>query len=232
MPYQPDFDQVYVKPYYETIYETLCCCMPGARRSAARTEYERLLDQEEDEVEARVKGSGPLLRWIALLLSGQYLPDNHQLYAALHRFSGVLEGLENVNVLQSEYSDTNDAETSRTLSQSTKDLLGILAALSRDVARWLASDDAVVEVQQEGEDSSKSKQIPSGNSRHQLQRVVYHTRRLIKGDAPPVSVETQLTDVVPEVETVKRSAEQAAEDLRLAAYSMMQIVVVAVTSDQ
>ncbi|PWN20876.1 hypothetical protein BCV69DRAFT_277042 [Microstroma glucosiphilum] len=232
MPYQPDFDQVYVKPYYETLYEALCCCLPGARRSAAKTGYERLLDQEEDEVEARVKGSGPLLRWIALLLSGQYLPDNLQLYAALHRFSGVLEGLRHANVLQPGSSDINDAGTSRVLSQSTKDLLENLAALSRDVARWLASDDAVVEVHQEGEETSVKRRIPSGNSRHQLQRVVYHTRRLIKGDAPPASVETQLTDVIPEVETVKRSAEQAAEDLRLAAYSMMQIVVVAVTSDQ
>lgn len=204
---------VQVKSYFETIAELFALCGCGPRRD--KTEYERLLEDEEDETRRKLTQSHLLLRWVALLLSGEYLPDNQQIYAGLFRVAGVLDGLA-----QSEPLASDDTQ----LSDGTTRVLNETQGLLKDVARWFTSDDAQI---------GSETRIPNGNSRHQLQRVVFHARQLVRGGAPPPpDVADTAKDLVPELETVQRSAEQAAEDLRLALYSFAQVGITLVTCNQ
>lgn len=214
-----DVSNVYVKPYWETIKEALCCCWPGRRN---KTQYERLLDQEEAETEARLAQTSPILRWIALLLSGYYLPDNQQLYAALHRFAGVLDGVAQAKDPQ----DDGTASDPLIVGKAATSVLEEIQGLCKDVARWLTSKDAEIAAE------SGTKKIPNGNSRHQLQRLVFHVSRLLKKQETPVPASVDVSAAVPEIETVKETAEQAVEDLRLVVYSVAQLAISTVTSDQ
>lgn len=201
---------VQVKPYWATLAElfTTCC---GAR-DKDKTQHERLLEEEEDATAGELARSDVLLRWLGLLLSGEYLPDNAQVYAVLFRVAGVIDGL----------AVSADHGTSK-LSDDTAEVLNEVQALLKDIARWFTTPDARI----------GQRTIPNANSRHQLQRVVFHFRQLLKRASTP-SPDTALDtakDVVPELETVQKSAEQAVEDLRLALYSIAQIALTLVTSD-
>lgn len=166
-----------MKPYCDTIvglFSACCCCRRRLLRRS-KAEYERLLDEEERETDdASVTEAPPLLRWLALLLSGHYLPSNLQLYALLHRCSGWLEGLQ-----QPKQSQHQQAPL---LAPVTAQFLQEAQLLCKDIAKWLASDDAVI-----GDDKER---IPNGNSRHQIQRLIFHTMRCLGQDGGPVSVDT------------------------------------------
>lgn len=212
---QTQLGPVQVKSYWSTLADLFASCC-GAR-DKDKTQYERLLDQQEDSTQRKLAQSSILLRWLALLISGQYLPDNQQIYAVLFRLAGVLDGLA-----ASGGHDSDDQQQQGSLGQSTKNILNETQALLKDIARWFTADDAVID----------QTHIPNGNSRHQLQRIVFHSSQLMRrSTVPKPDIETA-KEIVPEVETLQKSAEQAIEDLRLALYSTAQIGITLLTCDQ
>ncbi|PWN30903.1 hypothetical protein BDZ90DRAFT_229893 [Jaminaea rosea] len=203
-----------VKSYWTTIAELFAACCPCIRRGKGpRNEYERLLDEQEDEVEDRLEESSALLRWLSLLLSGVYLPSNDQLYAVLFRCSGWLQGI-----------GVSEQGDQTLLGPATGKVVHESQLLCKDMAKWLASRDAVLGGQ--GEQG-----VPNGNSRESIQRIAFHFSRLVRKPPQPTT-DVEVEDVVPEVASVKAAAESGAEDLRLSIYSVAQLVIGFVTSRQ
>ncbi|CAO1622128.1 unnamed protein product [Parajaminaea phylloscopi] len=205
-----------VKSYWETLSDLLracCSCCIGAR---PKTEYERLLEEEEEQLEDEVAQSPFLLRWIALLLSGYYLPDNYQLYALLFRCAGWIEGLQLAK--QGEGSEVP------LVGESMHKVLEESQLLCKGVAKWLTSSDA---------DLGDGRRVPNGNSRSQLQRLVFHLMRCFQQQQGPVSVDKdQALQSLPAVSTLQAAAQESAEDVRLAASSLLHIFVTFLTSRQ
>ncbi|CAO1636147.1 unnamed protein product [Sympodiomycopsis kandeliae] len=225
-------NNVHVKSYWETISElfAFCCC---GRRDKDKTQYERLLEEEEEETHRKLEQSNLVLRWLALIISGQFLPDNQQLYALLHRFAGVLSGIAHSDALHED--DEDDARNREReaplhqLGEATVSILEQCQALLKDVARWIASDDAVIGT------GNEQQRIPNGNSRHQIQRIIFHSSQVFRQSPSTSNIKPDLDtakELVPEVETAQRTAEQFAEDLRLALYSTGQVAITLLTCNQ
>lgn len=239
---------VHVKSYWSTLTETFtsltyyCCfCLPSARRwakSRQKGEYERLLNAEEEENAQRLRGVSPLLRWAALLYAGRgkWLPDNAQLYAALMRGAGWVQGVRVAGYGGDAEGDEEEGHADADGQGDMKALLGEGEALLRDVARWLTSPDGRLTTEN-GEELT----LPSGNSRQQVQRLIFHSARLLGlpkdteglgGRAAASAREVDPAEVVPGLEDVKEGVNQVAEDVRTAVWSTAQMVLIFVTSEQ
>lgn len=220
-------DPVHVKSYWETVsdlFAACCCCCLGSRN---KTEYERLLDEQEEQVEQAVRQSPPLLRWIALLSTGYYLPDNAQLYALLFRLAGWIDGIR----LAKGPPESGEPGGEPLLGEACSRILDESQQLCKNIAKWIASRDAVIG-HTEGETSSEKRAVPNGNSRNQIQRLVFHlTRMMRKGDVVAVDKDV-LIDSVPGMSNIKEAASETAEDLRLTVASFVHLFVAFATSRQ
>lgn len=148
--------------------------------------------------------------WTGALRAGR-LPSNTQLYAALHRIAGILDGL--VAAASSDTSRAREAPSVRRLARTTTQLLQETAALSRDVARFVTSSES------EREGGNK---VPLGNAHEQLQRFIWHASRA----QLDVRVDT------PELAEVKQATKEAGHDVVAAGTSVAQLVMLLITSPE
>ncbi len=137
----------------------------------------------------------PLSNWLSAVRAG-YLPTNDQLFVALHKLAAQLDGFASSvgGLSRSKPAKpkggakvaTEDAAVDEPLKASAA-LFEESAGLLRDTARWFNDTDIEQEVQADATDSkdkTRKIQVPSGNSRQQIQRLVYHARNArISADA-------------------------------------------------
>lgn len=142
------------KSYWQTIVEAMTSCC--GRQSDE--ERERLLDETEADTEDGKKAKGALTRWIALLSTAYYLPSNAQLYTAAHR---VVAWVDRFAEPGQQPCSGRESAFDVAVSSICQELQKLLVEL----ARWITSDDACL---------PDGQRVPSGNSREQIQSLVYH----------------------------------------------------------
>ncbi|KDN52390.1 hypothetical protein K437DRAFT_293145 [Tilletiaria anomala UBC 951] len=180
----------------------------------------------------------PVSRWIGALSTGS-LPSNDQIFTALYKTAGALDGFAAIAAQEGEDDPTlqsrrecrvnEQADNAPTSPQrAAHQVFRETAMLFREFGRWITRPDADVVIDEPDEPdvenaaSKRMVKVPDGNSREQIQRVIYHARNTrIQGQAD-----------IPSAGKTKEAPIQVGEDAPDLLSAATQLILKVLTSDE